>query len=220
METQVEIIPSTDIDRDQLTATLASVESLTLQLAPLKSKARELVLDSPEKYAELGAVLTEVRGLMKQGKAQFAPFDAIVDRVRNFLRTKLLTHQNACVEIEGMCLSKMKTYQIEEKKASAVEEKRENKARAKEGEEPITVKPNIPSVAGYRRTTNFKAEFTSFDALLKEFRSLDARKDKERLVFLRQFIAPNEVALGRYARETKNPDKVQKTVPGVHAWED
>jgi hypothetical protein len=212
-----EIVPALKIDETALARTLGDVEVLTAQLAPLRQRARDIQVDSPQSYADLGGVLSDVRAIRKQGKALFVPFDTLVDRVRTYLRTKLLVNQNACEEIEGIILPKMKEFERYEIGEAEKEEKHLNKAREKAGEAPVEVKPNLGKVAGYARRTNYKAEFVDFDALLKEFRK---STDKNRLLFLRQFIQPNAQRLGEFARDTKDSAQVQKLVPGTRAFED
>lgn len=207
-------VPS--IDLPGLGTTLLSVGQLTEQLAPLQEKARSIEVKDKSAYAEIGEVLTEVRNLRKQGGAQFSPFDLIVDRVRTFLRTKRQKHENACEEIESVCKAKMKTFEQEELRAAQAEEAKLNKQAEKKGEAPVTVQPSIPTVAGYRRSTNYYAEVTDADKLLRAW----VRAGKEQHQYLRQFITIDVKALNAEAREVKDPEKLQKAIPGIRAWKD
>src|SRR6267142_2639138 len=212
---QVEL-PSTELPG--LDAALASVEQLSAQLLPLWEKAHSIEVKFPDKsaYSEIGEVLSEVRNLRKQGGAQFAPFDLIVDRVRTFLRTKRQKHENACEEIESLCLPKMKAFEREELEATQKEEHKINKQAEKKGEAPVEVQPAIPTVAGYRRSTNYYAEVTDAEKLLRAW----IRAGKEQHQYLRQFITIDIKALNAEAREVKNPEQLMKQIPGIRAWKD
>jgi len=212
---QVEL-PSTELPG--LDAALASVEQLSVQLFPLREKARSIEVKFPDKsaYSEIGEVLSEVRNLRKQGGAQFAPFDLIVDRVRTFLRTKRQKHENACEEIESLCLPKMKEFEREELEAKQKEQDKINKQAERKGEAPVEVQPAIPTVAGYRRSTNFYAEVTDPDKLLRAW----VRAGKEQHQYLRQFITIDVKALNAEARRVKDPEKLQKLIPGIRCWKD
>jgi hypothetical protein len=212
---QVEL-PSTELPG--LDSALASVEQFTLQLAPLQEKARTIEVKFPDKsaYSEIGEVLSEVRNLRKQGAAQFAPFDLIVDRVKTFLRTKRQKHENTCEEIETVCKAKMKPWEQQELEVTQKEETKLNKKAEKRGEAPVEVQPSIPTVAGYRRTTNYYAEVTDADKLLRAW----MRAGKEQHQYLRKFITIDVKALNAEAREVKDPEKLQKAIPGIRAWKD
>jgi len=166
---------------------------------------------------EIGEVLSEVRNLRKQGGAQFAPFDLIVDRVRTFLRTKRQKHENACEEIESLCLPKMKAFEREELEATQKEQDKINKQAERKGEAPVEVQPAIPTVAGYRRSTNYYAEVTDVNALLRTWKN---SKNPKQIAYLRQFITIDMKALNAEAREVKNPEKLMKQIPGIRAWKD
>src|SRR6267142_3137525 len=210
-KTQVEL-PSTELPG--LDAALSSVEQLSVQLFPLREKARTIEVKFPDKsaYSEIGEVLSEVRNLRKQGGAQFAPFDLIVDRVRTCLRTKRQKHENTCEEIESLCLPKMKAFEREELEATQKEQDKINKQAEKKGETPAEVQPAIPTVAGYRRSTNYYAEVTEADALLRTWKN---SRNPKQIAYLRQFITIDVKALNAEARRMKDPEKLQKNIPGI-----
>src|SRR6266403_5967061 len=130
---QVEVIPSSELPG--LEKAIHSVEALTIQLYPLRDKAKKLEVKTKPDYMEIGQVLSETRNLRKQGAAYFSPFDLIVDRVRTFLRTKRQKHENACEEIEALCLPKMKAFEQTKIAAAQKEEKQINK----KSENPVEV---------------------------------------------------------------------------------
>jgi hypothetical protein len=78
----------------------------------------------------------------------------------------------------------------------------------------VKVESNVPKVAGVQRRTNYYAEVTDAAALISAFED----GDETQRDFLRQFITVNEPAVGKYAREAKDPKKVEQSIPGVKAW--
>lgn len=205
---QVEVIPSTELPG--LEKAIHSVEALTAQLFPLREKARTLEVKTKSDYMEIGQVLSETRNLRKQGVAHFSPFDLIVDRVRTFLRTKRLKHENTCEEIEGLCLPKMKAYERAEIDAAKAEEKQINK----KSENPVEVAPDIPATPGYRRSTTYPVEVVDADKLLKAWE----RADGERRKYLRRFITIDIKEVAAEARRVKEPEKLMHMIPGIKAW--
>ena len=98
-----------------------------------------------------------------------------------------------------------------EKKAAAVEQ-----ALAKEQVETVTVKPNLPTIAGSRRRVTYQFEVVNDDALINAFAT-----DIEKRILLRRFIQLNEQEVGRYIRDTKNVEEATKMLQGaVRVWED
>jgi hypothetical protein len=221
-EQTAEIIPTRILppdDLDKLGIAVREVEDLSAQLPPLREKAKSIPVKWPDRehYLAIGAVLTEVRNLRKQGEAKFAPFDLIVQRVKDWLRTKKQAHTNACEEIEAICKPKMKLFEQAEAEAAAKEQKQINEKRERRGEEVVTVKPSIPSVGGYRRSTVYKVEVIDADKLLKMWANTKSLKHR---AFLRKFITLSHTALADEAREMKDPEKFMHLIPGVRCWKD
>lgn len=201
--------------------TLHTVEALTVQLPPLRTKALGFpMLPDREGYQALGAILTEVRGLKKQGEAHLSPFETLVSRVQTFLRTARQKHSNACTEIEGIIIPKMKAWERAELEATKAEQKHEDKQAAKTGQPAGTVQHNIPATAGYRRSTLYRVEVTDANTLLHAyFKAAANKKTREEAVYLRQFITIDEQKLAKVFREdTKDPKMFMKQTPGVRAW--
>ena len=204
----VSIIPS--LEMPGIENTLGVVEALTSTLAPFKSKVMQYKVSDSHSYAELGGILSEVRAIRKQGVSMLAPFEAIVDRVRDFLRTARLKHVNACEQLEGIILPKMKQYENDEREAAAKEQAQIEK---KTGEE-VTVKPNLPTVAGYRKTVNYYAEIEDFEKFMRAYVLASPARRK----FLVQFLTINEKKLAQYARDEKNEEVVMAMIPACRAW--
>lgn len=119
---------------EKLREALSEVEKTTRQLAPLKVRA-EREVKTADDYREIGSVLSETRGLKKQGVGYLSPFEALVERAKSFLKIKRQAHEVACGEIENVCLFKMKAYEREEVAATLREQERLNAERRKQAEE-------------------------------------------------------------------------------------
>ena len=206
----------------KLGETLQTVENLTVQLPALRTKAWETQVKFPDRegYQAIGAVLTEVRGLKKQGEAHLSPFETLVSRVQTFLRTARQKHTNQCTEIEGIIIPKMKAWERAETEATAKEQKQEDKRAEKTGQPAGTVEHNIPATSGYRRSTLYRVEVTDANTLLHAyFKAASDKKTREQAVYLRQFITIDEQKLAKVFREdVKDPKVFMKQTPGVKAW--
>lgn len=93
-----------------------------------------------------------------------------------------------------------------EKEAAAREQ-----AEAAQNVESVTVKPNLPTIAGSRRRVNYCFEIVDENALMDAFREN---------MSLRPFVMANEQNIGRTVRDMKDCDKAMKMLPGVRVWED
>ena len=215
-----QVIPSTDLP--ELPAALVKAGEINLRVEVLFEKAMAFgTPKSEEDYAAIGAVLSEARSIRKGEVAPlFAPFNNVWQKVRDFLKTEEQKLSNRCEQIDYVCKEKMKHWEQREVIAAAKEQHKVQR------EQPgATVAPNIPSVAGYRRSTVYKCVLKgetpdekrkSEDLILAAF----IKGDKERRRFLRQFICVDEQTLAKYAREQKNPTKVEKDIPAVHCWQE
>ncbi len=213
---QVEVMPQLELPG--VGEALANVENLTVKLAPLREQASTIKVEFPDRegYQQIGDVLSQVRSLRKEGEAVFGPFNVIVDRVKSYLRTKLQKHTNTCEEIESLIKPKMKAWEQAELKATEEEQEKINKEARKSGSSPVTVAPSVPSVAGYRRSTVYKAEVTDADRLLNAW----VRAKGDRKKYLRQFIIIDLQKLNEEARRLKDPDAMAADIPGIRAWKE
>lgn len=193
---------------------LDQVSRLTVQLVPLKDRARTLEVKHPDReaYQRIGEVLTEVRGLRKQGEAFLSPFNVLVTRVMTFLRTATQKHTNACEEIEGIVKGKMKAWEQAELEATRAEQKQLEKKAARKGEVAPTVQNNIPSTAGYRRSTRYWVEVTDREKFLRAYRSNPRDLDK--------YVAIDVQKMSADLRESKDPEAMMKAIPGIKAIKD
>lgn len=77
----------------------------------------------------------------------------------------------------------------------------------------VTVKPNIPSVAGVPSRRNWKFRFAPNGQNIL----MDAFRDK---MELRPFVQPNEQEIGRMVRDTKDKKLAEARCPGIEVYED
>ncbi len=209
MTEQTSLIPSTNLPT--LEATLAQAESYRAELLPLNTDARAIVITDQATYQQVGELLTKNRGLRKQWEALWAPIDAAWQRVRDFTRTEKQKISNLAQETDGICVGKLKEWEFKERKAAEAEQKVLNK----KSEQPVTVQPNLPSIAGYRKTVSYPIEVTDEDALLRAFVMAAKSGKRDRTKFLRRFVCANEKTLAQYARELKDAEAFNKEIPGV-----
>lgn len=106
--------------------------------------------------------------------------------------------------------------------AEAAAQQAEADAEAAKNAPPpaVTVKPNIPAVAGVPSTVHYKAEVTDANLLINTFLQCARTLSMERLNYLRQFITVDEQAIGAEARKVKNSREMEARIPGVRFYED
>jgi hypothetical protein len=195
-------IPQTDIARPELETALTLLERDAVALPALRERANSITITDADTYAQVGAVLSEVRTIKETPKDRLGSFYTVVRRVITFLDTQSNKVKNACTEIEGICLPKMKAWEQRE----SAEAKEEN------------AKPAIPSVPGYRRSTTYHATFDKpedFDKMLKRFFTTKSRDER---TYLRKFMTWDDKELNKEAREVKDPKALEKKIPGCRAW--
>lgn len=129
----VEIIPSTELTGiEGAIRTLSIAESRLVELRP---KAEKIIVNSPEKFLEGGALLKEIRDLKKSGDTTMAPFKDIVKRATDWIRNKITAHELVAAQIEQPLAEKLATYQCEERERTQREQQELNQRREKEQRE-------------------------------------------------------------------------------------
>jgi len=208
---ETEIIPALAFANPLETA-LAANDQFDSRLLPLKAKAADLKVKTKEDYAAIGELLSEVRSIRKNEIIPlWSPFSGVIERVRDYVRQKRQAKENICNEIEAICLPKMKAYEVAEAAATAKEQKKHPEG---------TVAPEIPAVAGYRRSTTYPITIDDPKQLLRDLLRSYKKGDTKRVQFLQQFVMLDEKALATYARETKDPKKFNSEIPGVTCKKD
>jgi len=107
---------------------------------------------------------------------------------------------------EANKLRKQAEEEAERKKQQAVTDAEAAKANVQD----VTVKPNVPTVAGVRAHVNWKFKMKDENKLMDAFR--------EQRMELRPFVEANLVEIGRMVRETKDKTKAEARCPGIEVW--
>ena len=81
----------------------------------------------------------------------------------------------------------------------------------------VRVVPSVPVIAGVKNQTYYSADVIDKQAIIDRFALALLTKNNDQAVFLRKFIQVNEAEVSKFARETKDSDKVMSLLPGVRA---
>lgn len=120
---------------------------------------------------------------------------------------------------EAKRLQKLAEEEAERKRQQAKADADAEKANFR----PIEVKPNVPTVAGVPSRRTYKAEVTDPVAFIKEYakRYIQGAKLGETPAFeLAAFITIDVQAVGRQARDMKDPKAFMERYPFTRAWEE
>ena len=206
-----EIIPANPLPLPGFEIALSTMDTIEGSLAPLAERAKVIQVTDAATFAEAGEIIARLKAVEKDSEVTLAPFKLTVQRVKDFLQTRFNRNANRAREIHAQLTAKMGDYSRKEREAAEKEQKEINKKLERKGEDPVTVQPNIPKVAGVRNTINYPVEVADRSKFLNAF----LKGDKQRRLFLAQFIALDESALARHAKELKDPVEFMKQVPGV-----
>ena len=90
---------------------------------------------------------------------------------------------------------------------------------AKNAPPTVTVKPNVPAVAGApKNQTFYYAELQDKNLIIAAYLLAVKQQNFERAAFLEKFLTIDEGELGRFARKTQDNEKAAEAVPGVRFW--
>jgi len=200
--TSIEVLPPTDLSRSELQDALVALEHDAIPLTQLKERARTVAQILPkeatqENYAEMGAALSEARLIKQTPTNRLGNFYMIVRRVLTYLDTQSNKTKNAVTEIEAIALPWLKAF-----------EQRERAEAKKEGAAPA-----LPTLPGYRKTVNYRAQVTDAKKFLAAYR-------KEPRGPLAEFVIIDEQALNKRAREMKDSKAFMAVYKYTSAWED
>lgn len=188
----------------QVAEALGKIEQLTATLPAYDDRQKAVsIITSTAEYETLGQVLSQVIAASKQGAAYLSPFEILVGRIADFLRTARQKHTNRCTMIEGVIRGKLKVWEKkveEEKKQVAAEQAKLDKKAEKTGEPAGTVQPNIrtTAISGYRKSTRYWVEVEDREKFLRAYRS--APKDFD------EYLTINVQKLSNDWRECKDPE--------------
>ena len=121
-------------------------------------------------------------------------------KIEREAREKEIAKQRAAGELKAREAEKQR------KEAAAAEERERARAaedakKAAESAPQVTVKPNIPTVAGTQSRINYKFELVNPAGVS------------------RAFLMPDEVAIGQKVRADKDPEKSMREIGGIRAWQ-
>jgi len=210
--------PSMEIPKRDWDNSCAALDQDAAVLPQLRAKAESIKVVDEATYAEMGAVLTQVRLIKQAPLNRLGWVDTIIKRARGLYDQACNRVKNECTMIEDICKKELKTWEFREAPAAKAEEKQTNKARAKDGLPPVEVKPNIPKIEGYRRSTTYKATFDKSEDFDKMLRRFFTTKSRDERTYLRKFMTWDEKELNAEARDVKDPKELMKRIPGVRAW--
>ena len=106
--------------------------------------------------------------------------------------------------------------EAEERERKAKEQAANDAATAKANVQEVKVAPSTPKVAGIRGRVNYYAEVVDANKLINAFVLATVEcPGGTRAAYLRRFITVNEKELGAEARDVKNSDTLNATIPGV-----
>jgi hypothetical protein len=206
----VALVPSTELAG--IEKTIVDISRLTEQIAPLKKRVEAIAeIKTVDQYSIVSAALAEERILKRLVQGLFAPIKGIIAKAE----LQIKEHTDICDDFDRDCLAKMKVYEWNEEDLA----RREEYAINKKGGAHVSVKPNIPSTPGYRRSKKkaddgYRIEVTSkaWDEFLKAIAK--GRKD------LLQYVLLDGQALLERARSMKDEEKFMQLYPGVRCWRD
>jgi hypothetical protein len=206
-----ELIPANPLPLPGFELALANMDTLEHSIEPLAARAQALQVKDADSFAEAGQIIAQLKNLSKESEACMAPYKIKVRQVLDFLQTRFNRNKNRAEELHGILNKKMGDYSRLEREAAAAEEKKLNKKAA----EPVTVQPNLPKTAGVRNTTNYPITIEDPKILIRALLKAYKAADTKRVQFLAQFVTVDRVKLAEYARELKDPQEFNKSIPGV-----
>jgi hypothetical protein len=120
-----EIIPSTELP--QFNEALAKMDNLELELEPLSKEARELKITDKPSRERAGIINAQFKAMDKTTEATMGRYDLIVDRVRDFIKTRKLRIKNRTQEGKEILRVKMGDWDRAEETAARAEEDRKKR---------------------------------------------------------------------------------------------
>jgi len=209
-------IPELEVSRPDVFTAIAETDKDSAALVALRARAESIEVTDVTTYSQLGSVLTEVR--LINPDSHWTRLDTFIKRLRAFYDMQVNRPKNERTLIENIIKPKLKAWEQAELEATKKEQVSINKTNAKEGLPEATVKPALPSIGGYRRSTTYHATFDTpadFNKLLKAWKNA---KNKAVWEYYRQFITFNAKVLNEEARAIKDPKQLAKNIPGCRAW--
>jgi hypothetical protein len=224
---------------------IVSATALQTMIDTMKREAGAVVVKDANDYAAVGSFLVRLRNVKKQVGFLLDPGIQSAQAHVNELRENKARYVRQIDEIDALASRPAEDWKRAEREAAAVEERRLNEQRRKEAEEKaneerrlreaeikkaqragdvgkreadrlrkeadqeadaarnvpdVKVQPNVPTISGIRARVNWR------------FRIVDAKK------IPREFLVPDEAAIGRLVRQTKDKVTAEAACPGIECW--
>lgn len=202
-----------------------------IALADLAERAKLITrVDSANMYAEALEICARAKSYMKSIEASAEPERIRLRGELANLSTKRDRMAAAFIEVVAPLEQMANAWKAAERKAAQLEQDTLNKKR--NGQEPIKVQPNIPSVAGTRAHVNYSAELLpngrnaillAYVSALEKAKRVTKKYDKElwqeHAEYLEKFITIDQQALNAEARKVKSAKTLESLIPGIRAHE-
>lgn len=212
VKAEVQIIPT--LDQASLALALSQLQDEMACVPEWKARAEAWVVDSPDAYALAGTFRGGVRYQRKIPRLKLEAFQQVVDRARDFLKTKRKEAEDQFDAIDAILTEKMDAQATRERIAAEAEERRLNeekrireekeaaeRRRAQENQAEIERKQREREIAEARKAGELKA--AEAKKLQKEAEE-KAVRDKE--------AAQREEAA---AKENFKPVEVKPNLPTI-----
>lgn len=224
MEIIPEPIPALALPSDFETVALPQLDELHLRVQKTFDQAKALEITDAESRIAAGVLTASLKGDEKTAEAIMVPYMTIAERVVNFIRTRRQRTVNLGVMARGILAEKMTTWDRKEAQRAVKEEEEKQAAIGKQNERDakqqlkageitkkefkqqvanpptVTVKPNIPAVAGNVRRVNYRAECVDRDKFIQAVIDSAHGKDKEKHLRLRDALIVDDKHLSQQAR--------------------
>jgi hypothetical protein len=227
------------------TTAITTTTALQATIDTMKREAGALTVANSDDYAAVAQFLVRVRNVKKQIGFLLDPGIQSAQAHVNELREGKARYVRQIDEIDTLASRPAETWKRQEREAAEAEQKRLNEQRRKEAQEKaeaerkqreteikkaqrtgevgkreaerlrqeaekqaeatkniadVKVQPNVRTVAGIRARVNWK------------FRVVDRKQ------IPREYMMPDEVAIGRLVRDAKNKQIAEAACPGIEVW--
>lgn len=224
MEIIPEPIPALALPSDFETVALPQLDTIHLKVQNTFDQVKTLEITDAESRIAAGVLTASLKADEKTAEALLVPYATIAQRVVDFIRQRRQRTTNLGVMARGILAEKMTTWDRKEAERAAREEEAKQAAIAKQNEREakhelktgqisksefkdkvsnpptVTVKPNIPQVAGNVRRVNYRAECIDRDKFIQAVIDSAHGKDKEKHLRLRDALVVDDKHLSHQAR--------------------
>lgn len=166
-------------------------------------------VDDAHSYAEAVELISKAKDYAKAIEAHAEPERIRLQGELSELRAQRDKMATAFTDVTKPLFTMAMQWKESERKAAQLEQDTLNKKR--NGQEPVRVAPNIPTVPGARAHVNYSAVVVDEDKLISAY--IASRGDKRK--YLRQFVKVDIQALNTEARRVKSAKTLESMIPGI-----